>query len=176
MHNERDMEKEALLSIFPEEYEEISESKIRIKVKPDLLQEKGLEVSLVVTYLDDYPETSPEIDLLPGEGAKIKDDVLINIREFLQSEAKKRLGIPMIFELIELLRPELAFLSVEQSKGFFGLLSKEICMEIFLYSNITDLGRIMQASKQFFEMVSDEILWKYHVPKIYPKKKKLAQA
>eukprot|EP01124_Arcella_intermedia_P027607 TRINITY_DN5442_c0_g1_i1.p1 TRINITY_DN5442_c0_g1~~TRINITY_DN5442_c0_g1_i1.p1 ORF type:complete len:432 (+),score=105.71 TRINITY_DN5442_c0_g1_i1:66-1361(+) len=163
-------EKEALVSIFPDEFKEIGANQISLIIKEEIQQEQTAQITLVIRVSDSYPEVEPDFEIIPYE-TTIREEMLTYMKEFLTTEAKKRVGQPMIFELLDILRPVLATLKVEQSRGYFWILSYEVICNIFMFIDHHDLGNLLCTSQELNKLLSSkqcEPVWEYHKEKIYP--------
>ncbi|RKO93141.1 hypothetical protein BDK51DRAFT_5479, partial [Blyttiomyces helicus] len=103
-------ELEALRSIFPDEFEPLSETsfKLRLILDPDALPPPPNpdsesdptpppSLSLAITYVTNYPDTSPEIELTDASG--FTDSELASLQAELESVAADSVGMAMGFAL-----------------------------------------------------------------------------
>ncbi|THU90714.1 RWD domain-containing protein [Dendrothele bispora CBS 962.96] len=100
---------EVLESIYPTELTKTSERDIQIDVEPEDLPEgeETLKLRLHVHYMDDYPDTLPELSLdsLGGEVDASETAHLINE---LKKVGDENLGMAMTFTLVSHLREQLS--------------------------------------------------------------------
>ncbi|KAI9486020.1 MAG: ubiquitin-conjugating enzyme/RWD-like protein [Benjaminiella poitrasii] len=98
---------EALASIYPEEFEAISEKEFRIAVYPEEQDEENPRgLSLHVTYTPQYPEELPEYEIETIQG-NIPDTYYKKIKEAVKSAAEESLGMAMIFGMVMCMKEEL---------------------------------------------------------------------
>ncbi|KAI8093402.1 ubiquitin-conjugating enzyme/RWD-like protein [Halteromyces radiatus] len=104
---ERQMELEALESIYPDEYEAIGENEFRISIYPDEEDEEvWCGVSLHVTYTPNYPDELPEFDIEVIDGS-LSDSLKNKMMDDLRTAGEESLGMAMIFTMASLLKEQL---------------------------------------------------------------------
>ncbi|KAG1047417.1 hypothetical protein G6F46_011604 [Rhizopus delemar] len=88
---EQKNEIEALQSIYPEEFEAISDSEFRISIYPDEQDpESPRALSLHVTYTPNYPDELPEYEI-----------------EQIEGQAEESIGMAMVFSMVMIIKEEL---------------------------------------------------------------------
>ncbi|ORX54449.1 RWD-domain-containing protein [Hesseltinella vesiculosa] len=104
---ERQMELEALESIYPDEYQPISDNEFKISIYPDENEnDKQYGVLLHVKYTPTYPDELPEFDIEDLEGT-LSDDLHTKLIEELRLVAEESLGMAMVFTMASLLKDQL---------------------------------------------------------------------
>ncbi|KAI9028873.1 ubiquitin-conjugating enzyme/RWD-like protein [Phycomyces nitens] len=104
---EQQNELEALESIYPEEFEAISEKEFRITIQPDEEDEEtACTVALHVKYTPKYPDELPEynVEVLDGD---LPESYLERIDLALKEAGEDSLGMAMIFTLASIIKEEL---------------------------------------------------------------------
>ncbi|CAO3639298.1 unnamed protein product [Mucor fragilis] len=98
---------EALESIYPDEFQAISEKEFKIAVYPEEQDEENPRgLSLHVTYTPNYPEELPEYDIETIEG-QIPSSYYNKIRESVKQVAEDSIGMAMIFTMVMTMKEEL---------------------------------------------------------------------
>ncbi|KAJ3856013.1 hypothetical protein EV368DRAFT_79088 [Lentinula lateritia] len=102
---------EVLESIYPTELSKSSERDIQIDVEADDVEEglASLKLTLNVHYTDYYPDTLPELSLVPLEG-DVEQGELDDLLEGLTKVGEENLGMAMTFTLVSHLREQLTSL------------------------------------------------------------------
>ncbi|KAG1467849.1 hypothetical protein G6F56_004178 [Rhizopus delemar] len=104
---EQKNEIEALQSIYPDEFEGISDSEFRIPVYPDEQDpENPRALSLHVTYTPNYPDELPEYEIEPIEG-QVPEKYLSKIEELVRNAAEESVGMAMVFSMVMIIKEEL---------------------------------------------------------------------
>ncbi|KAI7860174.1 RWD domain-containing protein 1 [Circinella umbellata] len=104
---EQQNELEALQSIYPEEFEEISDNEFRIAIFPDDQDEdQSCALSLWVKYTPTYPDELPEYSVDVVEG-RLTDAQKERVMDALKNGAEESLGMVMIFTMASLAKEEL---------------------------------------------------------------------
>ncbi|KAG0740951.1 hypothetical protein G6F57_001226 [Rhizopus arrhizus] len=104
---EQKNEIEALQSIYPEEFEAISDSEFRISVYPEEQDpESPRALSLHVTYTPNYPDELPEYEIEQIEG-QVPETYLSKIHESVKNAAKESIGMAMVFSMVMIIKEEL---------------------------------------------------------------------
>ncbi|CAO3613826.1 unnamed protein product [Cunninghamella blakesleeana] len=101
------MELEALESIYPDEYEPISDNEFRITIYPDEQDEEvQCGLSLHITYTPNYPDELPEfeINIIEGDISETQKKKMV---EDLRTAGEESLGMAMIFTMASLLKESL---------------------------------------------------------------------
>ncbi|PHZ12302.1 RWD-domain-containing protein [Rhizopus microsporus ATCC 52813] len=104
---EQKNEIEALQSIYPDEFEGISETEFRISIYPE---EQDLEnpraLSLHVIYTPNYPDELPEyeIEIIQGQ---VPESYLSRIEQSVKQAAEESIGMAMVFSLVMIIKEEL---------------------------------------------------------------------
>ncbi|KAG0046762.1 RWD domain-containing protein 1 [Gryganskiella cystojenkinii] len=94
-------ELEALQSIYPDEYEEISNdpAEFSIRVEPDEQDGDDIYVlKLIVKYTETYPDTLPEFSIDVEEGELEQED-FDTIMEKVTASAEEAIGMGMVFSM-----------------------------------------------------------------------------
>ncbi|KAI7903723.1 ubiquitin-conjugating enzyme/RWD-like protein [Cokeromyces recurvatus] len=100
-------ELEALASIYPDEFEAISDKEFRIAVYPEEQDEENPRgLSLHVTYTPNYPEELPEYEIETIQG-DIPDNYYKKIKEAVKTAAEDSIGMAMIFGMVMCMKEEL---------------------------------------------------------------------
>ncbi|KAI8979664.1 ubiquitin-conjugating enzyme/RWD-like protein [Mycotypha africana] len=110
-------ELEALQSIYPDEFEAISEKEFTIAVYPDEQDEdhpRGL--SLHVTYTPNYPDELPEYEIETIEGT-IPQTYYTKIKHSVKNAAEESVGMAMIFTMVMAMKEELDNIKLDAQRA-----------------------------------------------------------
>ncbi|KAI8070701.1 ubiquitin-conjugating enzyme/RWD-like protein [Gongronella butleri] len=104
---ERQMELEALESIYPDEYQPISDTEFTISIYPDE-QDNDTQygVSLRVKYTPNYPDELPEFEIKDLEGT-LSEEQHTQLMNELRQAGEESLGMAMIFTMASYLKDQL---------------------------------------------------------------------
>ncbi|KJE93688.1 hypothetical protein CAOG_04442 [Capsaspora owczarzaki ATCC 30864] len=98
---EQAMEVEALMSIYPEEYQEIEQSprqfELRINATPSTEPDMIITIVFNCTFTPKYPEELPNFELTVEEGLEEED--VEQLKAVVQEQALANIGTPMIFTI-----------------------------------------------------------------------------
>ncbi|RIA91060.1 RWD domain-containing protein [Glomus cerebriforme] len=101
---EQEQELEVLKSIYPDEFEEISEGEFRIRLEPEEQDSAApLTLALHIKFTPTYPEEIPEISIETLDGS-IEIDEHEKLYSELMNVAQDSLGMAMVFTLTSLLK------------------------------------------------------------------------
>lgn len=104
---EQQNELEALASIYPDEFEAISDKEFRIAVYPEEQDEENPRaLSLHVTYTPHYPDELPEYEIETLEG-QVQSSYFNKIVESVKNVAEDSIGMAMIFSMVLTMKEEL---------------------------------------------------------------------
>ncbi|KAK3821158.1 MAG: ubiquitin-conjugating enzyme/RWD-like protein [Benniella sp.] len=95
-------ELEALQSIYPDEYEEISNDpgEFTIRIEPeDQGEDEKYTLKLYVKYSETYPEALPEFSIEVEEGELDQDDFDAILKKVTET-AEESLGMSMVFSMV----------------------------------------------------------------------------
>ncbi|GES73061.1 RWD-domain-containing protein [Rhizophagus clarus] len=113
---EQEQELEVLKSIYPDEFEEISEGEFRIRLEPEEQDSiTPLTLALHIKYTPTYPEEVPEISIETIDGS-IDTDEHEKLYSGLMNVAQDSLGMAMVFTLSSLLKDLLTSFVVEREE------------------------------------------------------------
>ncbi|KAI7894210.1 ubiquitin-conjugating enzyme/RWD-like protein [Mucor mucedo] len=104
---EQQNEIEALESIYPDEFQAISEKEFKISIYPDEQDEDHPRaISLQVKYTPTYPDELPEYDIKTLEG-QIPTSYYTKMKDAVKEAAEESVGMAMIFTMVSIIKEEL---------------------------------------------------------------------
>ncbi|CEP11326.1 hypothetical protein [Parasitella parasitica] len=108
---------EALESIYPDEFEAVSDKEFKIAIYPEEQDEENPRgISLHVTYTPNYPEELPEYEIETIEG-QIPSSYYEKIRQLVKQVAEDSVGMAMIFTMVMTIKEELDNIVLDVQKA-----------------------------------------------------------
>lgn len=84
---EQKQEIEILQSIYPDEFEQVSQHEFTINLRLDTESDRTHYIKLQIRYPKDYPEVVPEIKVLPGDGDEVDEEDETDDEEDIDEDA-----------------------------------------------------------------------------------------
>lgn len=99
---------EVLDSIFPDEIAKISERELEVTVRPDVVRDDSIELSLLLhlKYPTDYPDALPEMNITAATGDLTQEEKS-TLLTALTDSATENLGMAFTFTLISYLQEQM---------------------------------------------------------------------